>query len=114
MKTLIFISLAAAASLALAEPVLAQPYGGTANYDQARYGGISHRVDYLSSRVDDTQRSGLIGWRQANHIRDQLNRIRDQEQQYRAQDNGPLTEWQRNRLQGWLDGIAGQLRTADQ
>ena len=113
MKKLIFISLAAAASLAVAGPVLAQPYGGPASYDQARYGGISHRVDYLSGRVDDNQRSGQLDWRQANRLRAQLSRIRDREQQYLAQDNGPLTEWQRDKLQGWLDGIAGQLRYAD-
>jgi hypothetical protein len=113
MKKLIFISLAAAASLAVAGPVLAQPYQGTATYDQAQYGGISHRVDYLSTRVDADQSNGQLDWRQANQLKDQLSRIRDREQQYLAQDNGPLTEWQRDRLQGWLDNIAGQLRAID-
>ena len=117
MKKLIFISLAAAASLAAAGPVLAQTYQGSyqgpAAYDQARFGGVSHRVDYLSNRIDEDQRSGQLDWRQANRLKDQLGRIRDREQQYRAQNNGPLTQWQRDRLQGWLDGIARQVRGAN-
>jgi hypothetical protein len=116
MNKAILISIAAAASLATAATALAQPYGapyGTqygAQYDQSRpYGGISHRVDYLTNRIDAARQSGSISWQEARRLRWVLSQVRSQEQSYLSQGGG-LSDWQRDRLNQRLDDVAGELR----
>jgi hypothetical protein len=110
MNKAILISIAAAASLATAATALAQPYTYNAPYDQTRpYGGISHRVDYLTSRIDEARRNGSINWQEARRLRGVLEQVRSQEQSYLSQGSG-LNDWQRDRLNERLDDVAGELR----
>ncbi len=125
MNKAILISIAAAASLTSAATALAQPYYGApynqtynapygqtynAPDDQTRpYGGINHRVDYLTSRIDAARQSGAINWQEARRLRWVLSQVRSQEQSYLSQGGG-LNNWQRDRLNQRLDDVAGELR----
>jgi hypothetical protein len=110
MKKAILIAIAAAASLTTAASAMAQSYNYNAPYDQTRpYGGISHRVDYLTSRIDEARRNGSINWREARRLQGVLEQVRSQEQSYLTQ-GGSLNDWQRDRLNQRLDDVAGELR----
>jgi hypothetical protein len=107
-------SIAAAASLVTAVPALAQPYyqGQYINQyqnDQNRpYGGISERLDYLTSRLDQARQNGSINWQEARRLRGVLDQVRSQEQGYLSQGGGH-NGWQRNRLNERLNDVAGEL-----
>jgi hypothetical protein len=111
MNKAILISMAAAVSLAAAAPALAQPYNSYNGYngsDQSRpYGGISHRVDYLTTRINEAQQQRTISWREANRLRTEVNNIRWSEQRDLTQ--GGLNDWQRTRLNQRLDDVASEL-----
>jgi hypothetical protein len=125
MKKAILLTLAAAASLAAPAAALAQTFDLAPTYaqyhdddrrfghgpDDERPGGeIRDRIGFLSARIDQNQRRGLINNWQARQLRDDLNRVRWMEQRYRDRNGGFLNDWQRGQLNRRLDGVAGQLR----
>lgn len=114
MNKAILLAIAAAASAVAAAPALAQPYYAAPYHagsyaDQSRpYGGVSHRLDFLTSRIDQQRQAGAITWQEARRLRGVLSQVRDQEQRYLAQGSG-LNDWQRDRLNQRLDDVAGEL-----
>jgi hypothetical protein len=100
----ILLSVAAVASLAVALPAMAQPYGGGGRHE-ANY-NINQRQAEIARRIDRGQRDGSLSLREARRMRVELSRIESLEHRYRR---AGLQGWERADLDRRLDALSRQV-----
>jgi len=77
--------------------------------------GVNERIDFMQTRINQSQANGWISWRENRDLNSDLNDIRQQRDSLRYRDGGRLSPQDRDYLQSRLDTLSQRLhwRTRD-